>query len=153
MYGFFLSGDHVRRFMNDFLKGKLFDDFTVRHMEIFSVAHFETDGRINPDFLPEGESRSYCLWRELKGAAFFLIKGSIKPRIFKTVLALSPEKTEELHKNAASMHITITFEKDRVVFLTGTSQKKFSLDKDTDRVWEEYVKEFFISSGYEPETF
>lgn len=152
MYGFYLSGAQVRKFMNDFLKGETFDDFVVRHMEVFSIAHFETDGRINPDFLPEGEKRGSCLWKELKEIAFFLIKGSVKPRIFKTVLALTPERAELLSPNAASMHITITFENDRIAFLTGTSQKTFSLDKETDRAWEDYIKKFFLKKGYECET-
>ncbi|MCD8090794.1 MAG: DUF5721 family protein [Clostridiales bacterium] len=123
--------------MNKFLKGETFDGFLVKHMEVFSVAKFETDGKINPDYLKEGEVRTSCFWRELRPIAFELIKGKIKPKIFKTVLALTEEKAEILCENAASMHITVMFENDRITFLTGTTQKNFSLSKDADSDWDD----------------
>ncbi len=138
--------------MNEFLKGETFDGFLVKHMEVFSVAHFETDGKINPDFLKEGEKRTSCFWRELRPIAFGLIKGKIKPKVFRTVLALPEDKAEILCENAASMHITVTFENDRIGFLTGTSQKSFSLKKDADTAWEEYIKKFFKLHGFVCET-
>lgn len=152
MLMFCLKGGQIKVFMNEFLKGNAFDFFGVKKMEVFSVAKFETDGKINPDFLPKGEERDYCLWSELKPYAFSLIKGRIKPRVFKTVLAFPEGSLEKIHENAASLHLTVAFENDRVVFLTGTAQKNFSLDKEVDNAWEGFVKKFFAKLGYECET-
>ncbi|MCC8098220.1 MAG: DUF5721 family protein [Eubacterium sp.] len=138
--------------MNEFLKGETFDGFIVKHMEVFSVAKFETDGRINHDYLKEDEKRTNCFWKELRPLAFGLIKGKIKPKVFKTVLALTEDKAQILSENAASMHITVTYENDRIIFLTGTSQKNFSLNKDTDAAWEGYIKKFFKIHGFICET-
>ncbi|MCD8215340.1 MAG: DUF5721 family protein [Clostridiales bacterium] len=152
MYGFCLKGEQIKLFMNEFLKGETFDGFLVKHMEVFSVTKFETDGNINPDYLKEGEKRRSCFWRELRPIAFGLIKGKVKPKIFKTVLALPLEKAEILSENAASMHLSVTFENNRIVFLTGTSQKSFSLDKDVDLAWEGYIKKIFKLHGFICET-
>lgn len=155
MYGFYIDGGQVRRFMKEFLKGHIFDDYRVISTDVFSIVKFHAEGNINPDFLKTGgeeEKRTYCLWGELKPYIFGLIKGSIKPRLFKTVLSLPPDKAEILHPNAASMHLSVSFENDRIIFISGTSQKNFRLSKDEDLAWEMYLKKFFIKNGFMCET-
>ncbi|MCD8239180.1 MAG: DUF5721 family protein [Clostridiales bacterium] len=146
-----IKGSQIKTFMNEFLKGTAFDFYGVKHMEVFSAAKFETDGKINPDFLPEKQERDYCLWSELKPYAFALIKGKIKPKVFRTVLALPEDKLGLIHENAASLHLTISFENDSVTFLTGGSQKKFTLDKEVDRAWDGYIKKLLLKLGYDCE--
>ncbi len=153
MYAFCLKDGQIKTFMNDFLKGDIFDGYYVKGAEVFTLARFETDGKINKDCLDGEEERENCTWQELKPYMFGIVKGKIKPKTFKVILSLPTDKAEILSENAASMHITISFEQDRINFITGTSQKSFSLDKQTDNAWEDYIKRFFKKRGYSCETF
>lgn len=147
MYAFYIEGEDVKNFMNKLLRENTFDGYELRNVEIENIAKFEIDGSINRDYLNEDEDRSFCYWSEIKGYVFEIIKGNRLPKVFKVVLSLTADKVEILHPNGAAMFINIMFENDRVNFVTGTSQKNFSLDKGVDVAWEEYVHKFFKKLG------
>lgn len=138
--------------MNKFLKGNMMDGFTVLGVELFCTARFRTDGRINPRFLGENEKRTFCRWEELRPYIYGLVKGSIKPEYFRAVLALGGKKAEQIHRNAASLHLTIYFERDIITFTAGTAQKNFSLKGGEDAAWEDHLKTFFRKNGFVCET-
>ncbi len=152
MFVFCLKNEQVKTFMSRLFSKGFMDGFTVIGVELFCVARFTTDGRINPDYLEEGEERSLCLWSELRPYIYSLIKGSKKPKYFKAVFALRPYQAEMLHENAASMHLTMSFENDVITFTAGTAQKTFSLSKEEDLAWENYLRKFFNKNGFICET-
>lgn len=147
MYAFNIEDGDIKIFMNKLLTEDTFDSYEVRNIELETMVKYQIDGKINKDYLAENEERIYCKWGELRHSVYGLIKGSKKPKVFKLVFALTKERVEILHPNGSAMFINIMFENDRVGFITGSSQKEFTLEKSVDLAWEEYVKKYFKKLG------
>ena len=144
MLAFSIEAPDVKVFMNKLLKEQTFDAFQVKSVEIKSIATFEIDASIHKDYLPEDSpDRKFCKWNEIRPYVFNIIKGTQKPRAIKIVFSYDPSLTLEPHPNAAALFLNIYFENNKINCTTATSQINFSLNKDVDAYWNDFIKVFF----------
>jgi len=149
MYVFYISGEEVKNFMNKILRENYFDDFQVRTVEIHSFVRLAIDGKFDENFIKEEKGESFdenlffSDWGRVRRYVFDFVKGKVKPSYMKFVFSAPDELLCKISENAAALFLNFTFEKDRVVCTTGTSQKKFELNRELDLAWEEYVRAFF----------
>lgn len=137
----------VKPFMNALIKSDLFDAYEARGIILQTFTRFEISCVREAETPAEGEKPGYCAWGELRERLLDLIKGKIQPKYLKIILCLSGAEALSVHKNAASLHMTITYENGAASVLTGVSQKEFSLDKELDSAWDNIVTSFFAEKG------
>lgn len=137
----------IKDFMSKLIKEETFDTFEVRGVEINSFTKIEISGIQDKDFLSdyekEFEIKKYCTWKKLRPYVFNIIKGNKRPRSIKIVFSLKSEKLSALHENASALFLNMNFENNEILFITGVSQKNFSLDKSLDNLWDDFVIQFF----------
>lgn len=136
----------TKSFMNLLLKGETFDTFQFRQGELHTFASFIIEGKRNLDFystaeLEQGLSR-YVHWAEMRPFVFQAIKGNKLPQSIKLVFSLPDEKMEHL-PNTSAAFLNILFKENTVLCTTAISQKTFSLDKSSEKLWETYILKFF----------
>lgn len=136
----------TKSFMNHLLKGETFDTFQFRQGELHTFASFVIEGKRNMDFystaeLEQGLSR-YVLWSEMRPFVFQAIKGHKLPKSIKLVFSLPDEKIENL-PNTNAAFLNIVFKENTILCTTAISQSSFSLDKSSEKLWEDYVLKFF----------
>ena len=136
----------TKSFMNLLLKSETFDNFHFRQGEICTFASFIIEGKRNMDFystaeLDRGLSR-YVLWEEMRPFVFQAIKGNKPPKSIKLVFSLPDEKLENL-PNTSAAFLNILFKNNTILCTTGISQANFSLDKSSEKHWEDYILKLF----------
>ncbi len=136
----------TKKFMALLLKGETFDSFHFRQGEVTTFASFVIEGKRNMEFysaeeIEQGLSR-YVRWEEIRPFVFQAIKGSKLPKSVKLVFSLPDEKLENL-PNTSAAFLNILFKENTVLCTTAISQKNFSLDKNGEKLWEDYMIKFF----------
>ena len=136
----------VKGFMNILFKESPFDGFEVRELSIVAFCELKIIGALSKTVKarnPETQNRAFALWSEVKPYAFNFIKGGVKPEGIKIIFSGAKTLLDEISPNAAAVFINMFYDAESVRFTAGVSQKEFSLNKDLDIKWEEYVTEFF----------
>lgn len=147
MLVFSIENDEVKTFMQKLLKEDAFDKLEIRNICLETIVRYEILGNINKDYLQQDEQRYFVKWKELKPYVVNLIKGNIKPKLFKIVFSLDDDTIQSLCDNANAMFLNITYQNEKIIGTTGTSQKVFALDKKEEKIWEDIVLKFFKKNG------
>lgn len=151
----------VKSFMSSILVHTVFDNFLLIDLDIATFNNFHISGFLNKTFYTEEEKevigeREYSKWGELKPIAFSLIRGNKTPLSFKFVFLLSQSNTEKIRTRSSinltveemgGLFLNVKFENGILNIITGTSMKKFTLDKTLENEWDLDVKKFL--SHYE----
>ena len=136
----------TKSFMHLLLKETVFDSFLFRQGEIVTFSTFSIDGKRNADFYSSDEIEqglsAYAYWEEIRPFVFQTIKGQKLPKSIKLVLSLSEEKLMHL-PNTKAAFLNILFRENAILCTTAIAQETFSLDKQGEAVWEEYILKFF----------
>lgn len=136
----------TKSFMNLLLKGDTFDAFSFRQGELTTFASFIIEGKRNMDFYTAEEQEAglsrYVRWEEMRPFVFQAIKGNKLPKSIKLVFSLAEEKLANL-PNTKAAFLNILFKEHTILCTTAISQEAFSLDKSSERLWEEYILKFF----------
>lgn len=136
----------TKAFMALLLKGTAFDAFRFHQGELTTFVSFVIDGKRNPDFYDAAEKEAglsrYVRWEEMRPIVFQLIKGHKLPKQIKLVFALPEEKLVHL-PNVSAAFLNILFKNNTLLCTTAISQQNFSLDKSSEKLWEEYILKFF----------
>ena len=149
MIVFQVTGEDVKKMMRHLLREETFDHFEVRGVEIAAMTKFQISGDMDKGFLNEGAEQSegnaalYCTWRVIRPIAFYLVKGKKRPKSIKLTLSLPAGQTAALHPNAAAYFLNLHYENDEILCTTGTSEKRFAMDKAVDAAWDDDVRAFF----------
>lgn len=146
MLAFYLEEPEIKIFMNKLLRENSFDDFEIREAIVSSFVRFEISGMLSKEAIssaPESNKRYYATWSELKPYIFSFIKGKTKPESIKIVFAGGADLMKNIHPNAAAVFLNMNYENNSLHFTAATSQKEFSLNKDLDLKWEDYINNFF----------
>ena len=132
----------TKSFMNLLLKGDTFDAFSFRQGELTTFASFIIEGKRNMDFYTAEEQEAglsrYVHWEEMRPFVFQAIKGNKLPKS----ISLAEEKLANL-PNTKAAFLNILFKEHTILCTTAISQEAFSLDKSSERLWEEYILKFF----------
>ena len=86
--------------------------------------------------------RKFCTWEEIRPFIFSVIKGSKLPKHMKIVLSAPEELRNNLCENASALFINVNYENNVLTLITGYSLKTFSLNKDHEIIWDNYVEGF-----------
>ena len=119
---------------------------SINNSHIPSFASFSIDGKRNPDFYSSDELESglsaYAGWEEIRPFVFQTLKGNKLPKSIKLVLSLPEEKLVHL-PNTKAAFLNLTFRENEILCTTAIAQETFSLDKQGEAVWEDYILKFF----------
>ena len=153
-------------FMSKLLTGGLFDDYLVEEVVIDTYNTFTIDGHVHNEFYKNANSdeneiiaEDFSKWEKLRPICLELIKGKQTPLGFKFVLRLSDSGKAKIFKDLdsdisadqVSFGINIRYSSGEVVITTGVFCSIFTLDKEAEKAWDNYVPSFLESNDIETE--
>ena len=139
-----------------FLKDS-FDSFCFIEGDIVTFNTFHIDGFVQKGFfdtdtvLPE-----YSYWKNVREYCFNIIKGKRTPLSFRFIFSLSPKNIERIVSQSVSsiqpedvngLYLNVHFDGSRIICVTGTSFKTFTLDKTLEHLWDEMITNFLHQKG------
>ncbi len=144
------EGEDRKNFMNSLLMTDAFDMFLLREAVIRTSNTVTIDGTENkefygsdPDLQALESPYEHSPWGRMRPFIASLIKGKHTPLSMHIVLYLNPELQDNLLKDTGSYvdHavLNIRFEDGKLSLTTGMAYKEFTLDKDAERIWDQYV--------------
>ncbi len=139
-----------KEFMSKLLKSDLFDTFEVRevvaHMAFKLILAGERNQDYFKDILEEETSNlsHFLTWGEIRKHVYELMSGHKLPTYFKIILSTNTEKTEGLSPDASTFYLNITFKDNQMSCSTGMAYKTFTLDKSSEQLWDEKIKNFLF---------
>lgn len=146
----------VKDFMGKLLQKETFDNFLLIEMDIVNAASYHIAGHRQKAWYDTDEwedlpEQDYLTWREVKPAAFDLIKGHKIPLKISAVFRLSEENTARILKRGGfsfdtdavgGLFFNLKFENNTILLTTGVSMNTFTLDKSLERQWDDDFSEF-----------
>lgn len=137
----------IKKTMDELLKGTLFDEFEVRNIEVHTFTKFYSDGILNKSFLTSDEkelyNRNYILWKEIKPHIFNIIRGKKPPTYFKIVFSTDEKLSLDFSSDISGLFMNLIYSQGKLSCTSGIALKTFSLDKQNDHEWDEYIRNFF----------
>ena len=124
-----------------FNKNSPFIDYEVRGVTLNTVTRFEISCVVENDGEPVDEKPKYCKWGSIMPYVLSLIKGGSAPSYLKIIFCVSGDNAVKIHDNAKALFASVKYEKGGASLVTGTAQIQFSLDKEMDSCWDDYVLE------------
>ncbi len=124
-----------------------FDFFSLMEASFICGASFTVDGHRNTDFFEPSEiaSDTFVSWESLRPVCFQMIKGKRTPLSFRLVFTLSAANAaDHFHTPALSDNadidrylLILTYKNQQLTLTTGTSFHRFSLDKASEKLWDQ----------------
>ena len=114
-----------------------FDDFDVLSVTIVSYITFSMDGHLNAAFFEEADTQpdKLCSWQRLRPVSFqitfFLDKDKASNLFNDSMLANNQDI------DGFTLHLS--YRNHTLSLSTGTVFSRFSLDRDSERLWDHYV--------------
>ncbi len=151
---------NVKQFMNLLFFGDLFDNCTLEEASIKTFVTYNIDGAFEKGFFKDDEDLEngekddiYVSWKMLKEHCRDLIKGKNTPVFMKLVFHGDSSflKDTKEYEDLKALLLIVKFESGTLTLVTGTSFKSFSLDKDTEKLWDRRVTELLIKRDVEYE--
>lgn len=138
-----------------------FDGWLLREASIVTFNTFTIDGHIRQGYYTDSELEinqieELSSWKVIRPICFSLIKGKKLPGSFQITLQLSPKAVGEFLRAAeldfteeqiGGLYLNFRYEEKSLYCVTGTSLKIFTLDKQIDIEWDEYVKLYLKEQG------
>ena len=139
-----LTVENVKQFMHLHCKTDVFDKYEIHQAIATTFTTFEITGDINESFFDEENKpqRTFCTWEEIRPFIISVIKGSKLPKHMKIVLSAPEKLRNNLCENASALFINVNYENSVLTLITGYSLKTFSLNKDHEIIWDNYVEGF-----------
>ncbi len=154
-----LQINNTKNFMNSLLISDQFDSFLTEEATITTFNTFHIDGHIVKDFFDSEETDNLPLfssWSDIKPFCFQIIKGKKTPVSFHVVLHATPSLIEQLAATEActitanlirSLALNIRYDNGKVSCITASALTTFIPDKSIDKIWDNYICQFFTNSG------
>ncbi|NLJ88774.1 MAG: hypothetical protein GX327_08415 [Epulopiscium sp.] len=137
----------VKKAMDELLKGNLFDEFEVRITEVHTFTKFHIDGSLNKAFLNDEEkklyNRNFVLWKEVKPHVFNIIKGKRPPTYLKIVFSAGKDIVVDFPSEISALFINLIYSQGNFSCTSGIALNSFSLNKEIEYEWDNYVHNFF----------
>ena len=132
-----------------------FDCFDVLTVTISSYITFSMDGHLNAAFFEGAEDsdsdvpaqNKLCSWQRLRPICFSIIKGKQPPVSFQITLFLDRDKAASLFSDALlsqnqdidGFTLHLSYRNRTLTLSTGTVFARFSLDRDSERLWDQNI--------------
>ncbi len=134
--------------------GNTFDQWLLREASIVTFNSFTIDGHIRQGYyteqeLEENQIEDLSVWRVLRPFCFSLIKGKKLPGSFQITLQYPPRDVAEFLKCADleftvdqinGLYLNFRYEDHQLYGVTGTSLNIFSLDRQIEYEWDEFIR-------------
>ena len=155
-----LKINNIKTFMEKILTTEIFDHYLVEEVTIETFNTFSIDGHINREFYSGTDEEtsnasglSFSRWSELRPICLNLIKGKRTPISFKFVLhadnatkeAVIDKSGSDIEPSLLNLGVNIRFTKGELILTTGTAYSAFTLDKSTEKAWDNYFPSFLES--------
>ena len=151
--------ENIKKFTGALFAGSVFDSFCVTEASFSTLINISIDGHVNEDFgktsgqEEEHEERSEKIvrWQQIRPLCYEAIKGDKEPLRFKIVFMTPPDKAEGFAakhglslraSDIVGLFMNIRFEGGKLMCVSGTSLKTFTLDKSLENAWDESVENF-----------
>lgn len=140
----------VKGFMAQLLTKDTFDDFLLVEATIHNRIAYVIDGHM------AGEEKRCIPYREVRPLCFDMIKGKQTPEYFQFVLQLSAEAKDKLIEDSdvvlqsadvLSLSMNIRYQNNELNVMTGTSLRIFTVDRSLDQQWDQWVRQFLVTSN------
>ena len=126
-----------------------FDDFDVLSVTIVSYITFSMDGHLNAAFFEDANTQpdKLCSWQRLRPVCFSIIKGKQPPVSFQITFFLEKDKASNLFNDSMLANnqdidgftLHLSYRNHTLSLSTGTVFSRFSLDRDSERLWDHYI--------------
>ncbi len=130
-----------------------FDCFDVLAVTISSYITFSMDGHLNAAFFEDSENSDIyeqgrlCSWLRLRPICFSIIRGKQPPVSFQITLFLDHNKAASLfsdpllslNQDIDGFTLHLSYRNHTLTLSTGTVFTRFSLDHDSERLWDQYI--------------
>lgn len=136
MQSYKLLNQDVKLFMPKLLTKDTFDNFEIRNITLNSFAQLSISSILKKD-------EEILRWEAIRPYVYSFIKGHEKPSLIKIIFGVKKDDLEKISENLSSGFLNLTYENDEIIFTTGTSQKSFNLEKLEDRLFDEFIEDFF----------
>ena len=142
----------TRGLMSSLLLSDDFDHWNLFEVEVKMDCDFKIDGSINKNFynaqeFEELNNTDYVNWARVRKMVFEIIKGKKSPLSLKIIIAVPYELMLQLFsKNGvdqdsiSNAYLNISFKAGEASVTTGYSYKTFTMNKDGEAVFDEYVR-------------
>lgn len=156
-----LTVKDTKNFMSQLLIKDTFDRLFLSKAIIKTACCVNIDGELNKDFFSKEEwdnltEKKYSHWASIKPFCFQLIKGNKVPSYMKIVFVMPCNTTQTIltdnnieltPDDINGLFINLKYQDGKLLIVTGTSIKIFSLDKTLEQSFDTYVKNFLFSNG------
>lgn len=140
----YIKINNVKQFMRYIFAGDIFDNLYVTDCEIHTVTVINISGVQSKKWIETNESASkYCTWSQIKGIVYNVIRGNKSPSFLKIIFSNNSDE------QVSTGTITLKFEDEKAVLITGFADVDFSLDKTMEKNWDKYVTEILHKYGVE----
>lgn len=149
--------EDIKTFMNELLVNEKYDSFYLYEIRLKTSLDYFISGKINRDFFDNAEEledlHEYIKWGDVKPTIFELIKGKRLPISFKIILMFNRENIERLIEmnnlpirpdDVSNLSMNIYYENGKLLVITGSSLKIFTLDKSLENIWDDTVGRYYI---------
>ncbi len=150
---------HTKHFMQRLLTTDLFDHFLLIDAVVKTNVSYTISGKLEKDYYP-GDSLElqglqdalYLPFSKLRSVFLQLIKGPHTPLSFRLTLALSPENQANTLKRSYSgfsnddvegMYLNISFQNNTLICSSAISYRTFTINKQLDQEWRNFLSLFF----------
>ncbi len=142
----------VKKFMNLLFASEVLDNCFLEEASIRTFTTFSIDGKFEPAFYGDeadsAEQTDLVRWKMVRPSCMSLIKGHHTPLYMKFVFHYDLDQLQELpdRDNVKALLFMVQFHAGELTVTTGSSQKTFSLDKDADKYWDQFLRNKLITS-------
>ncbi len=134
-----------------------FDSFLLYDAEFVTGTTISIDGSLHKEFydndeLEQMKETEYIRWSDIKPVCFSIIKGKKLPLSFKITFKLSKHNTEKfISRSGISLSadelngllLNLRYSNNKLIAITGTSTKNFTLDRSYEKEWDDLIIKFF----------
>ena len=155
-------------FMAKLLTSDIFDNYLVNELTIETYNTFHIDGKINKAFYDNNSTDeddssktldNYSTWSTLRPICLDLIKGKRTPLGFKFIFYLKEDSKTKIINSADSdllpeqvnLGLNVKFTGSEMQITTGCAYNIFTLEKEIEKKWDEYIPRFLDNSNIEYE--
>ncbi len=156
---------NTKEFMAKLLASEAFDDFLMLETKLTMATQYVLDGHMQKEFFDTEEWEDKAVvpysiveWSKMRPTVFSLIKGTHTPVRFQIHMQVKPDKVQKmlqideqelpaLNNLVSGFHVNIRYENGKVQIVTAVDYKTFTLDKSSEKEFDQYMTEFLMGLG------